>query len=77
MNTIALLFFRRYLKETGYSSSEIFGRCQSLMCFRNDSGMVTVETPSKQVKNYYGLLGTAVPAHVKLTTYGKQLGVKL
>ena len=77
MDTVVLLSFRKYLSETGYSSSEIFGRCQSLMCLRNGSGMITVETPSKQVKNYYGLIGTTIPTHVNLTSFGKQIGLAL
>lgn len=52
IDTIVLLSFRKHLTKTGYSSSEVFGRCQSLMCFRNGNGLVTVETPCKQVKNY-------------------------
>ena len=36
------------------------------MCFRNSKGIVTVETPSKQVKDYFKLLHTEVPAHVDL-----------
>ena len=77
IDTIVLLSFRKHLTKTGYSSSEVFGRCQSLMCFRNGNGLVTVETPCKQVKNYYALLGATLPAHLKLVDYGKQIGIKL
>ena len=73
INTIALLLFRKKLKQSGRSSSEIFGKCQSLMCYRNSKGMVTIETPSKQVKDYYRLFSLDVPAHVDLKTYIKDI----
>lgn len=77
IDTIALLLFRKAMKPSGLSTSEIFGRCQSLMCFHNKQGIVTVETPSKQVKKYYKLSGISVPAHVKVETYRKSLGLKM
>ena len=66
INTVCLLEPRKNLLTSGRSVSEIIGRCQSLMCFRNNKGIVTVETPSKQVKDYFKLLHTEVPAHVDL-----------
>ena len=66
INTVCLLELRKNLLTSGRSVSEIIGRCQSLMCFRNNKGIVTVETPSKQVKDYFKLLHTEVPAHVDL-----------
>ena len=69
INTICLLELRKQILPSGRSVSEIIGRCQSLMCFRNNKGIVTVETPSKQVKEYYKLLHTDVPAHVDLGKY--------
>lgn len=42
---------------------------QSLMCHRNKDGLVSVETPNKQVKDYYNQLGLTVPAHVKLNAF--------
>ena len=56
----------KQLLPSGRSVSEIVGRCQSLMCFRNNKNIVTVETPSKQVKEYFRLLHTDVPAHIDL-----------
>ena len=70
INTICLLELRKQLLLSGKSVSEIIGRCQSLMCFRNNKGIVTVETPSKQVKAYYKLLHMDVPAHVDLNKFG-------
>lgn len=69
INTICLLFLRKELLPSGRSVSEIIGKCQSLMCFRNNRGVVTVETPGKQVKEYYKLLQLDVPAHVDLQKY--------
>ena len=39
------------------------------MCYRNRNDIVTVETPSKQVKEYYKLLEIDVPAHVDLKKF--------
>ncbi len=69
INTICLLELRKKLLPSGKSVSEIIGRCQSLMCFRNNKGIVTVETPSKQVKESYKLFHTDVPDHVDLDKF--------
>lgn len=47
---------------------------KAFMCFRNNSGMVTVETPSKKVKEYYKQLGIGIPAHVDSGKYRKAIG---
>jgi hypothetical protein len=69
INTVVLLSFRKAVNEGGYSTSEIIGATQSLMCFRNRDGMVTVETPGKKVRQYYKLAGIEVPAHVDTGKY--------
>ena len=69
INTICLLMLRKELLQSGRSVSEIIGKCQALMCFRNNNGIVTVETPGKQVKEYYRLLRLDIPAHVDLAKY--------
>ena len=69
INTIILLFLRKELLHSGRSTSEIIGKCQSLMCHRNDKGMVTVQTPNKQVKQYYKQFKMSVPAHIDLDKY--------
>ena len=73
IDTVALLFLQKKLANNTASTTSIFGKTQSLMCFRNASGIVTVETPNKQVKEYYSLLGINVPAHVKLLTFTKEV----
>ena len=50
VSMVGLLMLRKSITESGVSISEIFGKCQSLMCFRNSQDIVTVETPCKQVK---------------------------
>lgn len=73
IDTIAFLMFRKSLTHSGRSSSEIFGKCQALMCSRNSKGIVTVETPSKQVKEYYRTLNLTVPAHVEMRKFSTSI----
>jgi hypothetical protein len=47
------------------------------MCCRKKDGTITVETPSKQVKEYYKIFGCNVPAHVKEDSFRKELGLKM
>ncbi len=72
INTIVLLLLRKKMGGSGLSASELYGKSQSLMCFRNNNEMVTVETLCKQVKEYYKLLGIEVPAHVKADSFMKE-----
>lgn len=73
IDTIAFLMFRKSLTHSGRSTSEIFGKCQALMCSRNSKGIVTVETPSKQVKKYYRTLNLTVPAHVEMRKFSTSI----
>lgn len=73
IDTIAFLMFRKSLTHSGRSTSEIFGKCQALMCSRNSKGIVTVETPSKQVKEYYRTLNLTVPAHVEMRKFSTSI----
>jgi transposase len=45
IDTTALLLLRKSMRQSGMSTSEIIGRCQSLMCCRKKDGTITVETP--------------------------------
>ena len=63
---------QKQIAPTGISMSELFGKCQSLMC-RSHNGQVHVETPNKQVKKYYKYLDIRVPAHIKMDTYMKAI----
>lgn len=69
IDTIAFLMLRKSLTHSGQSTSEIFGKCQALMCCKNSNGIVTVETPSRQAKDYYQLIGIPIPAHVELDKF--------
>ncbi len=74
MNTIVLLLLRKSINGTGYSTTEVFGKTQSLMCCRNtETGVITVETPNTYVKKYYKMLGTDIPAHVKDRDFMKEV----
>ncbi len=77
INTTTLLLLRKSMKQSGLSTSEIIGRCQSLMCCRKKDGTITIETPNKQVKEYYKLFGLTVPAHVKEGECRKAIGLKM
>ncbi len=77
IDTIIVLQMRKDLRKTGYSTTEIIGCTQSLMCRRNNAGQITVETPNKQVKSYYKLLGINIPAHIKVDDYKGKLGIKM
>lgn len=65
IDTIIVLQLRKQYDSTGYSLSEIFGRCQSLMC-RNEGDQIVVETPNKQTKTYYALFDLVPPAQLPL-----------
>ena len=73
MNTIIFLNIRKALDDSGLSVSEIIGRTQSLMCFRNKHGEILVETPNKKVKAYYKLLGETIPASLKISDFRKKV----
>ena len=77
IDTIVLLSLRKEMKGSGISTSEIFGRTQSLMCSKKSTGIVTTETPNKQVKEYYNLLDISIPSHIKLKTFSKTMGLKM
>jgi len=69
IDTIIVLNLRRVVDSSRRSLSEIYGKTQSLMCMLGRDQIVTVETPNKQVRNYYELLNLKVPSHVDLKKY--------
>lgn len=69
INTIVRLSLQKRLAVTGKSVSEIVGKSQSLMCFCKNNKIVTVETPNKQVYEYYKYFGLNAPAHIELSNY--------
>ena len=69
IDTIILLMFREKILPSGVSVSELVGKTQSLMCFLSRNKKVSVETPSKQVKQYYNLFNIKIPAHLELDEF--------
>ena len=69
IDTVVFLLLRKSIRESGISTSELFGKTQSLMCFKNNNGLVTVEPPNKQVKEYYKLFSLTVPSHVHVDQF--------
>ncbi len=78
INTIIFLLLRKKINSSGHSTTEVYGKTQSLMCSHNaKNGIVTVDSPNRQVKDYYKMLGIEVPAHVELDSFREQnLGIK-
>ena len=73
INTIVLLNMRKALDESGLSVSEVTGKAQSLMCFRNKHGEILIETPNKKVKTYYKLIGETIPASLKIKDFRRKV----
>lgn len=69
INTIVLLQLRKEYVSSGISINEIAGRTQSLMCYRNQNGIVNVETANKKTKEYYQILGIELPSIVKIEPF--------
>jgi hypothetical protein len=69
IDTIIVLLLRKEINKAGISISEIVGKAQSLMCFINKAGIVTVETPNKKVKEYYKLFDIEIPSHIRIDKY--------
>lgn len=72
MNTIIFLNMRKALDESGLSVSEVTGKTQSLMCFRNKHGEILIETPNKKVKAYYKPIGETIPASLKIKDFRRK-----
>jgi hypothetical protein len=73
IGTIALLQLRKALCNTGISTTEIFGKTQSLMCHRDLNENIIIETPCKQVKKYYNFLNVSIPSHIKIKQFSEQI----
>lgn len=57
-----------------YSMSSMIGKTQSLMCFIDSKdNTVYIETPSKQVKDYYKGYDISIPEELNLTDYEAQI----
>ena len=71
ISTIVYLKMRRDLVGKDMSIPDIIGSTQSLMCFRDNSDMVTVECPNKKVKECYKNLGVEIPSRIDIKSYMK------
>ena len=71
--TIIFLNMRKALDDSGLSVSEVTGKTQSLMCFRNKHGGILIETPNKKVKAYYKLIGETIPASLKIKDFRRKV----
>ena len=61
-------------KYASISATEVIGKTQSLMCFRNsDCSTITIETPNVQVKTYYKIFGIDIPNHLSLKELKKEM----
>ena len=72
IDTTIYLMLQKKIMPTGISMTELFGKCQSLMCC-NSRGQIHVETPNKQVKQYYKYLDIRVPAHIRMDSFMKDI----
>lgn len=72
IDTTIYLMLQKKVMPTGISMTELFGKCQSLMC-HNSQGQIHVETPNKQVKQYYKYLDIRVPAHIRMDSFMKDI----
>ncbi len=58
------------MNSSAHSTTEVYGKAQSLMCSHHaKNGIVTVDSPNRQVKDYYKILGIEVPAHVEENSF--------
>ena len=61
-------------KDTIYSMSAMIGKTQSLMCFIDSKdNMVYVDTPNRQVKDYYKAYGISIPETLNATEYATRI----
>lgn len=71
--TIVILLLKKKLIPNGFSLPDFAGKPRSLMCFRNNDGIVHVETPNKQVKELFRVLEIPVPGTLDLEKYSKKI----
>lgn len=70
INAIIYLMLRKILKKYDKASiPEVIGATQSLMCFKDENGIVTVEYPNKKVKEYYKALKVNIPDFINTNDY--------
>lgn len=73
INEIIFLELRRSMETTGISMNRLFGKTQSLMCFKNKDNIAIIEVPNKTVKQFYKLLDIEVPNRVDIQKHSELL----
>lgn len=71
--TIIYTQYRTLMNQLGYSVTEAFGKCRSLMCLTEDNGTVHIETPNRQVKEIYKKMKVEIPGIVQVEDIKKAL----
>ena len=70
INSIVRHKMYEYIKGKTWSISSVIGKCQSLMCFRDDSeNTVYTEAPNKQVKEFYKCFDIDIPQSIHMQSY--------
>lgn len=72
--TTVYLLVRKELSGFMISMTEFLGKLSSVMCFKNKE-IITVEPPSKKVKDFLLPFGLKVPPYEKISTWEKLLKV--
>ena len=65
IDLIVYLLLRKKAKGEKKSITELLGAAQSLMCTRDNKGVITIETPNKQVREMAKTMGCKIPAYIK------------
>lgn len=68
-----LLPLRNEFANSEVSTTELFGRAQALMCIGNREGNITMETPTRQLMEYYGRLKMEIPTRVRLPQFSERV----
>ena len=69
--TIIYLQMRKKLTRIGVSMPKLIGKTQSLMCTKKANGHIMIESPNKQVRQFYKDLDITVPSNIKLDEFRK------
>lgn len=70
---IAYLLMEKGLSGTGISAPRLIGNASSLMCLKKRNGDIEVETPNKNVREFYKILKVDVPTTFSLARFSKDV----
>ena len=60
------------LSKAGLSTTKLIGKTQSLMCMKKSDGTILVETPNKQVRQFYQDMSITIPGCFMLDQFRRQ-----